>query len=100
MSDLQIDSLILTGAAVATNIFILGYAILAPFYRSETGRASWVMTLAVALLLDVSLVAYWTGWVVPEWVARSIYVLIFCGGWMKLGALFHEQFVKRRRSRP
>ena len=102
MSDLQIDSVILTGAAVAASLFPVLYWVIAPWYRSEYGRASWTMMLAIAVLLDVALVAYWFGWTVPEWLARCIYVLILVGCWMKLGALVDQQLRipwRRRRDR-
>lgn len=98
MSDLAIDATILTIAAVAANLFVLGYFALAPWYRSAAGRASWISMLALALLLDLSLVAYWIDWTVPEWLARIIYVAIALGAWLKFAALLHEQiFTKTRK---
>ena len=96
MSDLAIDATILGAAAILANLFVILYLITAPFYRSDAGRASWMMTLSVALLLDVSLVSYWFDWTVPEWLARTIYVLILCACALKFWALVHEQFRARR----
>jgi hypothetical protein len=97
MSDVHIDLIILTGAAVAANLFCILYWITAPWYRSEVGRAAWSMTFSVALLLDTALVAYWFHWTVPAWVAHVIYVVIFVACWLKFGAWLHEQVLKRRR---
>lgn len=99
MSDLAIDATILTGAAIAANLFVLVYAALAPWYRSAAGRASWVSMLALALLLDLSLVAYWIDWTVPEWIARTVYIVITLGAWLKFVALLHEQVFTSTRKR-
>jgi len=100
MTDLTFDVAVLSGAAVAANLFCLLYFALAPWYRSVEGRASWSMTFSVALLLDVALVAYWLHWTVPPWLAHVIYFVIFIACWLKLGALVQRQFIEyRRRSR-
>lgn len=44
-------------AAVAGNVFILGYAILAPWFRSAVGRNIMGMMASTAALLDLNLAA-------------------------------------------
>jgi len=95
VSDLAIDAIILTGAAIPATLFVILYWVFAPWYRSEAGRASWSTMFALAALLDVSLAAYWFHWTIGELVARIIYVLIFAACWMKFGALLHEQVLGR-----
>lgn len=94
MSDVAIDAAILTVGGIASTLFVVVYWVVARWYRSEYGRASWTIMLAIALLIDVSLVAFWFGWAIPEWIARTIYVLISLGCCLKLGALVDEQIRK------
>ena len=96
MSTLAIDATILTVGGIASTLFVVVYWLAAPWYRSEYGRASWTMMLALALLIDVSLVAYWFHWTIPEWLARVIYILISLGALLKLWALIDEQLRKPR----
>ena len=99
MSDPAIDAAILTPGGIAATLFVLIYLLAAPFYRSEYGRASWTIMLALALLIDISLLAFWLEWTVAEWLARCIYVLISLGCLLKLWALVNEQLLKPRQRR-
>lgn len=96
---MTLDVWILTGAAIPATLYPIVYWVLAPWYRSDWGRAAWSIMLAIAALLDVALVAYWFHWTVPEWLARVIYVLIFCACWMKFGALINHQLIAYARRR-
>lgn len=97
MNDTLLDVWILTGAAIAANLFCLGYGVTAAWYRTDTGRSAWAMTFSVALLLDVALLAYWFHWVLPPWVGHVIYAVIFAACWMKFGTWLHRQILNRPR---
>ena len=84
-------------AAVAVNLFVVLYASFAPWYRSVFGRALMTGEVAFSALLDVSLYIHWTKTVPPPWVPLTLYGFIAAGCWMRLGAVIHEQILKRNR---
>ena len=87
---------LITAAAIAANLFVVLYAIFAPWYRSVFGRALMTGEVALAVLLDLVLWAHWSHHLIPKPVALTVYALIAVGCWMRLGAVIHEQLFKRR----
>lgn len=89
---------LVTAAAAAATLFVLLYGASAPWYRSVFGRALMTGEVALAVLLDLALWAHWSHHTIPRWVVLTVYTLIAVGCWMRLGAVVHEQFWKRRRN--
>jgi len=87
---------LITAAAVASNLALLLYAASASWHRSIFGRSRVVAELGWVALLDLALYAHWAHVPLPVWIRLTVYTLIAVGAWMWLGAVIHEQFVKRR----
>lgn len=83
---------LITIAAPAQTLFVLLYGFRSPWYKSLLGRALFTKSLALALLLNLSLVGYW--W--PNYPLRHpigviVVFLVLLGAWMQLVALVHEK---------
>lgn len=92
--------LILCAAPPAT-LFPILYAIVAPWRSTVAGRALMTSSVALALLIDISLIYQWLGddYALRDVVRFSVYVLILCGAWMQLGALVYQQIRYRKHHR-
>ena len=87
---------LITAAAIAANLALLLYAVSAPWYRSVFGRARVTAEVGWVALLDLALYAHWEHVLLPAWVRLSVYAVIAAGSWMWLGAILHEQILRRR----
>ena len=87
---------LITAAAVASNLALLLYGFSAPWYRSVFGRARVVAEVGFVALLDLALYAHWTHHILPRWLVLSVYTLIAAGAWMWLGAIVEEQLKRRK----
>jgi hypothetical protein len=76
-------------AAPAQTLFVLLYGLRAPWYRSPTGRAIFTKALSLALILDLSVLAYYVQ-TLPTWVGPVVMGITAAGVYMQLGALLHE----------
>lgn len=99
MSELNWEVTLITAAAAAATLFVFAYGLAAPWWRSVVGRALWISDLSLALLLDLALAAYWGHFTVPAWGRLGIYTLVAVGAWLRLGAVAHNQLLKRRDGR-
>ena len=92
MSD-TIAVLMILAAAPAATAFPIAYAIFAPWWRTVAGRALMTSSVALALLIDISLLYQWLGsdYALRDVVRFSVYGLILAGTWMQLGALVYQQ---------
>lgn len=87
---------LITAAAIPSTLALLFYALLAQWYRSVFGRARVTAELGWVTLLDLALYVHWSHWLPPDWLRLTLYTLIAVGAWMWLGAIIHEQALKRR----
>ena len=88
---------LITLAGTASTAALILYGFFAPWYKSVIGRARVTAELGFVVLLDLALYIHWTHWIPPDRLVLAIYALIAVGAWMWLGAVVHEQFLKRRR---
>lgn len=88
---------LITDAAIASNLALLLYGLLAPWYRSVFGRARVVAEVGFVALLDLALYAHWSHHFLPDWLRLTVYAVIAAGAWMWLGAIVEEQLLKRRK---
>lgn len=79
-------------SAPPQTLFVLIYGLWSPWWRTQTGRAIFTKSLALALLLNLSLVARAVGpYPGDEWVGVSVVALVGAGAWLQLIALLHEK---------
>lgn len=97
MTELIAVALIVVAAPAITG-FVVWYGPTAPWWRSPTGRALFTASLALALLIDLSLIYYFIGADVPDAVTIVVHGLITAGCWLLFGALAHERY-KRHKAR-
>lgn len=96
MSNQDWQVVILTIAGVAATLFPIAYAtVAAPWYRSQFGRSLMISETSLAVLIDMSLAAYWFHFVVPPPLVTGIFTLIALGSCLRLAALLHEQWSDR-----
>lgn len=77
--------------APAVTLFTLGYLLTVRWWTFWIGRALLVSSLAFSLLIDVSVVTYWFGWVPPTWLVHVVLGLVCAGAYLKLLALVIEK---------
>ncbi|MDF1603409.1 hypothetical protein [Nocardioides sp. YIM 152315] len=74
--------LLVTIAAIPATLFPICYGITAQWWRSFVGWGLMVSSVALAALLDLSLMGYrWPGFV-PTWLALTVLALIAVGAWL------------------
>lgn len=90
--------LLIVAAAPAQTLFAIIYGFGSPWWRSLIGRALFTKALALALLIDISLLYNWLGddYALRDLVRLSVYSLIVAGAWMQLVALLKEKIQGRR----
>lgn len=88
---------LVTAAAIAGTLALLLYCSFAKWYLTVVGRARVAAELGWVALLDVALYAHWTHHQIPTWGVLTIYAAIAVGSWLWLGAVVHEQFLRRKR---
>ena len=97
MSNQSWQVAILTVAGVAATIFPVAYWVIAePWYKSQFGRSLMVSETSLAVLIDLSLVAYWFDLIIPPPIVTGVFTLIALGSCMRLNALLYEQWHNRR----
>lgn len=86
-------------AAPAATLFPLLYAWVARgvWWRTPTGRALMTSSVALALLIDISLAyqAFGDNYALRDVVRLTVFALIAVGAWLKLGALAYETWWHR-----
>lgn len=86
-------------AAPAATIFPFLYAWVARdiWWRIPTGRALMTSSVALALLIDISLAyqAFGDDYALRDAVRLTVFALIAAGAWLKLGALVYETWWNR-----
>lgn len=87
---------LITAAAIASNLALLLYMASAKWYGSAFGRARVTAEFGWVALLDVALYAHWAHVLLPDWVRLTVYAVIAVGAWMWLGAVINEQFKRRK----
>lgn len=97
-------------AAVSQTLFVLLYGPLTPWWRNRVGRAIFTKALALALLLDISLINQAIGHPYRHMnqIALSVIALVTLGSLMQLSALVLERirptgrdsFNARKETRP
>ena len=93
ISDWQICTLVV--AAAASTLFVFAYGLFARWWRTQVGRALMLSEISLAILLDLSLVAHWTGYRVPDGVAEGIFIGIAVTSLMRLYAFGYVQVRSR-----
>ena len=90
--------LLVLAAAPAQTLFPIIYGVSSPWYRSLLGRALMTKAVALALLIDISLVYNWLGddYAARDVVRLTVFALIAAGAWMQLAALILEKYHGRR----
>lgn len=85
---------ILCLTAPAITLFSILYGLLSPWYRSLMGRALFVSSSGLALLVDISLVYQFLGddYALRDAVRLSVFSYICLGAWLKLTALVSEKW--------
>jgi hypothetical protein len=85
-------------AAPAVTLFPIFYALTSPWRRSLTGWALMTSSVALALLVDISLLYQWLGddYYLRDVVRLSVYALIAAGAWLQLLAFVRAKFRARR----
>lgn len=83
--------------ALPINLFTVLYAFTTPWWREWIGRALFVSSLGLMLLVDIALAYNWLGDDYPgrDIVRLAVYSIICVGAWFKLIALF---VAKRQKS--
>jgi len=90
--------LLILAAAPAQTAFALIYGFGSPWWRSLVGRALFTKALALALLIDISLLYNWLGddYDLRDAVRLTVFGLIAVGSWLQFVALLKEKFQGRR----
>jgi hypothetical protein len=90
--------LLVLAAAPAQTLFAIVYGVGSPWWRSLVGRALFTKALALALLIDISLLYHWLGddYALRDVVRLTVYGLIAVGAWMQFVALLVEKYKGRR----
>lgn len=90
--------ILVVGTALAINPFWFLYTFTSPWYRMLTGRAIWVSSGSLMLLVDIALLYNWLGddYAFRDVVRLTVYALICCGAWLKLIALLRERLRTRQ----
>lgn len=85
-------------AAPAQTAFALIYGLASPWWRSLVGKALFTKAVALALLIDISLLYQWLGdnYALRDVVRLSVFGLIAFGSWLQLVALLKEKVKGRR----
>lgn len=80
-------------AAVSQTLFVLIYGPFSPWWRNRVGRAIFTKALALALLLDISLINSAIGhpYRYMEQIAVAVIGLVTLGSLMQLSALLIEK---------
>lgn len=90
-------------AAPPATLFPPCYAVIARgvWWRTPTGRALMTSTVALALLIDISLAyrAFGDNYALRDVVRLTVFGLIALGAWLKFGALLYEWHQGRRESK-
>lgn len=90
MSTVETIRLLLAYTAAVQSVFIITFvATRRPWWRRFTGRAIFAKSLALALILDTTVLAFW--WQPPSWVGVAEFVLIAVGTTLNLAALIYER---------
>src|SRR5688572_16925216 len=84
--------------AFPINAFTLLYAFTTPWWLEWIGRALFVSSLGLMLLVDISLLYNWLGDDYPgrDMVRLTVYSIVCLGAWFKLTAYFAEKRRARR----
>jgi hypothetical protein len=84
-------------AAPAQTLFAIIYGLWSPWWRSLIGRALFTKAIALALLIDISLLYQWLGddYYLRDAVRICVFLLIAVGSWMQLVALLKEKYQGR-----
>lgn len=82
-------------AAVPQTLFILGYGFSSRWWISWIGRALFVSSLALALLLDLSLVTFYFKGLLNETETNVILAVVALGAILKLTALVYDKRQRR-----
>lgn len=86
---------ILVAAPAATAFpFCFAWISRGVWYRNPAGRALMTSSVALALLIDISLLYQWLGddYALRDVVRLTVYALIAAGAWQKLYALLRESW--------
>jgi hypothetical protein len=89
---------IIWAAAPPATLIVLLYAATAPWWRSSAGRALMTSKVALALLIDLSLLfhAWHDHLEAKEAIALVVYALICAGSWLMFLELVRAQVLRRR----
>lgn len=83
--------------AAGALLFVITYAIIAPFYKSESGWNLMTFMVIVAVLVVQTLYVRFTGRRLPEWVARVDWSVTGLCIWWRLAILLRAQNANRKR---
>lgn len=85
---------ILLATAPAITLFSIIYGLTSPWYRTLIGRALFVSSSGLAMLVDISLVYQWLGdnYALRDVVRISVFSYICLGAWLKLTAVVSEKW--------
>ncbi|HEY3683479.1 MAG TPA: hypothetical protein VGL93_10590 [Streptosporangiaceae bacterium] len=94
-------SALIWASTVGAWVFVLGYGVLAPWWRSDVGRHLWTWGLMVALLLTMIVVTQLLGrdYAGREGVRVAAYSLLTVMIWRHVALLARLQLRRRTRGR-
>lgn len=95
---MSIDLWLVVVAAIPATLALLLYGALAPWWRSWPGWAFFSTLLAVALLLDLTLVFTWSHFspATEEGISRGVMGVVIAGCWLKFVAVLRQQILRHR----
>lgn len=96
MTAIQWEVVLVAIPAVASALFVVLYGFLAPWWKSGAGRSRIISDISLSTLLWMSLLAYWLGFIVPEWATLAILACIAVGSVYQLGVFINVQIRRRR----
>lgn len=96
MSEIHWEVLLITITFGFSVGVVFAYGLGAEWWRSVIGRAFLASDLSLAILLGVSLSAFWFDYEPPAWARLTLYALIAVVAAMRFGAVVHLQWLKRR----
>ena len=92
--------LLIVGTAPAITLFTVLYGLTTKWWQQWIGRALFLSSMGLALLVDISLLYRVLGddYALRDVVRLTVYSIIFLGAWFKLIALGVTRYQDRRDS--
>lgn len=92
----MISNYLVCTAALGASLFVIAYAALAPFYRSEEGWNVMTFMVVVVLMIVQSVYFRLSGTRAPEWLSSLDWGLINAVVWWRFTLVIRRQLARRR----